>query len=250
MSMRNITAGFRAKSIIILLLNIAISGSYAESLKEEKVRESYVIGKSGLNRITMLPHKIVSVAGDNSQYKLQSDKDGSSIYIMPIAKVNQKIELSVRSDVGEIRDLELEAVAGPGRTVKLCSRERVDCGCMQRQDIKKMISSMQKKEKGDYRVRKLNRNIANNYNLKIIQKASYRYRDLRGGVLEVRAIRPRGRSLVSVSDLNAGMFADLFEGVVATSIGKEVASGAVSVFVVTSAAGVGKKGSREKCQIN
>ena len=235
MSKRDISIGFKTKAIIILLLNIALTGSsYAEDAKDGKVRESYVIGKSGLNRITMLPHKIVSVAGDNSQYKLQSDKDGSSIYIMPIAKANQTIELSVRSDVGEIKDLVLKVVPGRGQTIKLNNTKKLDLAWEQKREIKKMISSMQKKERGGYRVRKLNRNIANNYNLKIMQKALYRYKNLRGAVLEVTPRRTSSKSMILPSDVNEEMFAKLFSGIVATSINKGSSDKEILVFVVTS----------------
>lgn len=235
MNIQNISVSFRAKAIVILLLNSIFSGSsYANSLEASKVRESYIIGKSGLNRITMLPHKIVSVAGDNSQYKLQSDKDGSSIYIMPIAKPNQKIELSVRSDVGQIKDLQLKVVSGHGRTIKLNNPKKLDNLQEQKAEIKRMISSMQKKEKGDYRVRKLNRNIANNYKLKITQKASYQYKDLRGAVLEVKPTRLYGKSIIFPSDLNEEMFAKLFSKPLATSIKNDSSDKAVLVFIVTS----------------
>lgn len=229
--------GFKTKVIIILFLNIALTGSpCAANIKEEQVRDSYDIGKSGLNRITMLPHKIVSVAGDNSQYKLQSDKDGSSIYIMPIAKANQTIELSIRSDVGEIRDLELKVVSGRGRTIKLNNTKKLDVALEQKGEIKKMINSMQKKERGGYRVRKLNRNIANNYNLKIMQKALYQYKDLRGAVLEVTPIRSSSKSTILPSDVNEEIFAKLFSGTVATNINKASSDKALIVFVVTSLA--------------
>lgn len=237
MNMKGIPIGFKTKAIIILLLNIALTGaSYAEDAKDGKVRESYDIGKSGLNRITMLPHKIVSVAGDNSQYKLQSDKDGSSIYIMPIVKANQTIELSVRSDVGEIKDLVLKVVPGRGQTIKLNNTKKLDLAWEQKREIKKMISSMQKKERGGYRVRKLNRNIANNYNLKIMQKALYRYKDLRGAVLEVTPIRSSSKSMILPSDVNEEMIAKLFNGTVATNINKTSSDKTLIVFVVTSVA--------------
>ena len=237
MSIRNTLVSFRIKVIIILLLNFALtSASFAEDAKEEKIRESYDIGKSGLNRITMLPYKIVSVVGDNSQYKLQSDKDGSSIYIMPIAKSNQIIELSIRSDIGEIKDLELKVVSGHGRTIKLEATKKLDLALEQKREIKQMISSMQKKERGGYRVRKLNRNIANNYNLKIMQKALYRYKDLRGAVLEVTPSRSSSKSMILPSDVNEEMFAKLFSGTVATHINKDSSNKALMVFVVTSIA--------------
>lgn len=234
MSIRNTLVSFRIKVIIILLLNIALMGSsYA---KDTKIRESYIIGKSGLNRITMLPHKIVSVTGDNSQYKLQSEKDGSSIYIMPIVKPDQIIELSIRSDIGEIKDLELKVVSGRGRTIKLEATKKLDLALEQKREIKQMISSMQKRERGGYRVRKLNRNIANNYNLKIMQKALYRYKDLRGAVLEVTPIRSSSKSIILPSDVNEEMFAKLFSGTVATHINKDSSNKALMVFVVTSIA--------------
>lgn len=99
-----------------------------------------------------------------------------------------------------------------------------------------MISSMQKKERGGYRVRKLNRNIANNYNLKIMQKALYRYKDLRGAVLEVTPIRSSSKSIILPSDVNEEMFAKLFSGTVATHINKDSSNKALMVFVVTSIA--------------
>lgn len=237
MSIRNTLVSFRIKVIIILLLNFALtSASFAEDVKDGKIRESYVIGKSGLNRITMLPYKIVSVVGDNSQYKLQSEKDGSSIYIMPIVKPDQIIELSIRSDIGEIKDLELKVVSGHGRTIKLEATKKLDLALEHKREIKQMISSMQKKERGGYRVRKLNRNIANNYNLKIMQKALYRYKDLRGAVLEVTPSRSSSKSMILPSNVNEEMFAKLFSGTVATHINKDSSNKALIVFVVTSIA--------------
>jgi hypothetical protein len=93
---------------------------------------------------------------------------------------------------------------------------------------------MQKKKRGGYRVRKLNRNIANNYNLKIMQKALYQYKDLRGAVLEVTPSRSPNKSMILPSDVNEEMFAKLFNGTVATKINKASSNKALIVFVVTS----------------
>ena len=228
----------KGRSVVILCLGwlaLFTGNVFANehSATTSTARESYQIGKSGLNRITMLPHKIVSVAGDSSEYKLQSDADGSSIFVMPLADIGKDIELSLRSDIGEIRDLNLKVVSGRGRTIKLHNASKLDLAALEKQEVQNMISAMQKKVRGGYRVRKHKRLIKNEHNLNIIQKASYSYKDLSGAVLLVRPLKSSRKKDLKASDVNHLMFNNLFKGTLAVSIEDNVSDKGVMVFVVT-----------------
>lgn len=233
-----------SQKIVVIFMLLLSSASAAEQVAKiataekgnsELRRERYVIGKSGLNRISMLPHKIIQVVGDNSQYHLKSDRDGSSIYIMPLAEVGQKIELSIRADIGQVRDLELEVASGRGRTIKLQTVKRLDLLAETKGEIKKMLTAMRLREKGKYQVNRLNRNIANDYGLKIKQVASYRYQDLTGAVLEISRMPGKAtrQQLLTAAELLAMPFAELFSGVVAVSIdSNRDATKTARVFVI------------------
>ena len=198
-------------------------------------KEKFEIGKAGLNRITMMPYKIIQAVGDESQYKLKYDKDGGSVYVMPMVHIGKVIELSMRSDIGEIRDLELSVVSGRGKTIKLENIKKLDLIEEQKKEIKEMISSMVRKNKGKYQIRKLDRNIVNNYGFKIKQRVAYQYKDLSGAVLEVSRISNKSsrRLLISSDDIDEKMFSKLFENVIGISIDKAKLQKTISVFVVT-----------------
>jgi hypothetical protein len=77
------------------------------------------ISKSGLNRISNPPYKIVQMTGDDSRYRMKSDQDGANIYFMPLTDVGSMIELSIKNNIGVVYDLELKVENISGQSISI-----------------------------------------------------------------------------------------------------------------------------------
>ena len=111
----------KSKHILLLVIfsllgEVAVAANFKLNLQN---RIKTQISKSGLNRITMLPHRITQVTGDESKYKLKFDEDGSNIYIMPTGKIGETIELSIKSSTNLVQDMLLEVAGIAGRSISL-----------------------------------------------------------------------------------------------------------------------------------
>jgi len=171
------------------------------------------ISKSGLNRITMLPHRIIQVTGDESKYKLKFDEDGSNIYIMPTGKIGETIELSIKSTTNLVQDMLLEVAGINGRSIYLQQDNGTEeSGKLINTEIKSMLRSMRSGEKGKYYVQASNRAISNKLGLDIRQVQTYRWGNMIGAVIEIK-----NKSIIPVK-ISEQDIATLYQKVRAVSI--------------------------------
>jgi hypothetical protein len=108
------------------------------------------ISKSGLNRITNHPYRIVQVTGDESKYRMKHDEDGENVFLMPLGKVGDRIEISLKYNIGTVHDLELEVAAIKGQSINIDSLNvsKTDYRDQLRQDLSEMLSAMSSSQKG------------------------------------------------------------------------------------------------------
>jgi len=174
---------------ILLLVIFSLLGEVAVAANFKLNSQNRIktqISKSGLNRITMLPHRITQVTGDESKYKLKFDKDGSNIYIMPTGKVGETIELSIKSTTNLVQDMLLEVAGIAGRSICLQHYNHTDKNSgLINSEIKSMLRSMMSREKGKYYMQASNRAIANKLDLEIRQVQTYRWGNMIGAVIDI-----------------------------------------------------------------
>ena len=171
------------------------------------------ISKSGLNRISMLPHRITQVTGDESKYKLKYDEDGSNIYIMPVGKIGETIELSIKSTGNLVQDMSLEVANIAGRTIILeqdQSAEYVTEIIMN--EAKLMLKSMMDGRKGKYYILDNEQIIPNKLGLNIKQVKIYRWSNISGAIIE---IENNSKSPITISE---DKIAYLYRSVLMTAI--------------------------------
>ena len=145
------------------------------------------ISQGGLNRLSNWPYQIIQVTGDQSAYRLEYDEDGSNIFLMPLKKVGEKIELSIRNNAGLTQDLELEVAPIKGQSIQIESRPRPSDGQSNEElnDVQQILSAMLGARADKFYVQDLHQ-VGHLDNLEIIQTKLYRWQHLRGGVLIVR----------------------------------------------------------------
>lgn len=197
--------------IRIIAMILAMTGMLETSfaihlIRNEEQRLKADISKSGLNRITMKPCRILQVTGDDTKYRLIHDDDGKNIYLMPKVSVGELIELSLRNDLGEVQDLELKVSNVKGQSIVIQS-QRKNQDKEIKQEVFAMMKAMMRGHEGKYFVEKKQRNIDNKYGVVIRQVKSYRYGDLSGGVFELSGNRTKDSGYISRQE-----FIELFEG--------------------------------------
>lgn len=201
---------------ILLLAAFALLGEVAVAANFKLNSQNRIktqISKSGLNRITMLPHRITQVTGDESKYKLKFDEDGSNIYIMPTGKIGETIELSIKSTTNLVQDMLLEVAGIAGRSIYLEHDNSTDeGGKLINFEIKSMLRSMMSREKGKYYMQASNRAIANKLNLDIRQVQTYRWSNMIGAVID---IENKSNLPINISEQD---IASLYQKVKAVSI--------------------------------
>lgn len=228
----------RLKFIKQIILLLALSGhstvAVASNFKlNSEARIKTQISKSGLNRISMLPHRITQVTGDESKYKLKFDDDGSNIYIMPIGKVGETIELSIKSTTHLVQDMLLEVANIAGRSINL--QQGKDSKLPEKlidAEIKQMLKAMMHQEKGKYYVQAGgNRTIANKLTLDIKQVQTYKWDNITGVVID---IKNQSKSPVNISEHD---IATLYQQVKAVSIdgihSSVAAKSKIKAYVIT-----------------
>ena len=213
----------------VLLSEVAVAANFKLN-SQSRIKTQ--ISKSGLNRITMLPHRITQVTGDESKYKLKFDEDGSNIYIMPTGKIGETIELSIKSSTNLVQDMLLEVADIAGRSIYLQQDNATAVeGKLINAEIKSMLRSMRSGEKGKYYVQASNRIIANKLGLYIRQVQTYRWEGLVGAVIE---IENKSKLPVNISEQD---IAALYQKVRAVSIDgiypSIVAKSKVRAYVIT-----------------
>lgn len=149
-------------------------------------RISTQISKAGLNRITMLPHRIVQITGDESKYKLKYDEDGGNIYIMPLCNIDEEIEISIKGSGDLIQDMLLQVKDIQGQSINLYQdHERQYSSSFSMDEAKLMLKNMRDQEIGKYYVLDENRSIKNKTKFGLKQIKTYRWGGITGVVLEL-----------------------------------------------------------------
>lgn len=170
---------------IFLVYFFMVNGGYALEISPIIIEKQLVeISKSGLNRITMLPHHIIKILGDESKYKVEIDEKGSDIYIMPLCKVGEKIEISLKTSSNLSLDLELLVVEGHGKTIHF-KRNAAIKHSKNTQEIEAILKAMQLEQFDKYYVSDVNHLISAKSGMNIQQLKIYKYQNIIGRILVI-----------------------------------------------------------------
>ena len=150
---------------------------------EEKLKVK--ISKSGLNRISNPPYKIVQVTGDDSKFRLKYDEDGTNIYFMPLSKQGENIEISIKNNAGFVQDLQLLVSNIKGRSIIIDGKTTELLELPQKNDIAEMLRAMKDRVNGKFYVQSTNQMFGAIGVLTLKQTKTYKYKNLVGGVFEV-----------------------------------------------------------------
>lgn len=197
-------------AIVLGSFIVCVPSGYATLYKlneEQKIRVN--ISKYGLNRITMPPYEIKQVTGDDNRYKLKYDPDGRNVYLAPLVKVDDVIEISLKNSIGVVQDMELVVQNIKGQTITIDSRNTDMVGRLvldTDDNAKKMMQHMHQNIVGKFYVRDSNINIPNPFGLNIRQIKFYKYDHLEGAVL---LVTNKGKSILMI---NLNDISKLFKG--------------------------------------
>jgi hypothetical protein len=147
---------------------------------------SLKISKSGLNRISNPPYKITQLTGDESKFRIKYDEDGSNIYFMPLVKVGDVIEVSIKNNIGHIQDLEFTIDNIKGKSIVIDGKANLNMDKMQKSNVAQMLRAMKDNVDSKFYVQKANQNLGSINNLQVKQTKIYRYKELAGGVFELK----------------------------------------------------------------
>ena len=168
------------------------------------------ISKSGLNRISNPPYKIVQVTGDDSKFRLKYDDDGANIYFMPINQVAESCEISIKNNAGFVQDLELVVSNIKGKSVIIDSKTTSKLENLQLSNISEMLRAMKDDLDDKFYVQINKQKLDNIASLQVTQKKIYKYKNLVGGVFEVK--NPSNKEVI----LDLAAFANRFDNVKAS----------------------------------
>lgn len=168
------------------------------------------ISKSGLNRISNPPYKIVQVTGDDNKFRLKYDDDGTNIYFMPIVPVGESCEISIKNNAGFVQDVELIVSDIKGRSVIIDSKITSKLENLQLSDISEMLRAMRNNTEDRFYVQTRRQKLDNLDSLKVTQKKIYKYKNLVGGVFEIK--NPTKKEVI----LNLEEFTNRFDNVKAS----------------------------------
>ena len=168
------------------------------------------ISKAGLNRISNPPYKIVQVTGDDSKFRLKYDDDGTNIYFMPIVPVGETCEISIKNNAGFVQDVELIVSNIKGRSVIIDSKTTSKLENLQLSNISEMLRAMRDDTEDRFYVQTRRQKLDNLDSLKVTQKKIYKYKNLVGGVFEIK--NPTKKEVT----LNLAEFTNRFDNVKAS----------------------------------
>ena len=228
----------------------------------ERIRA--ILSSSSINRISFDKSPIAQIVGDESEYSVLTDDMGINIFLIPKVPAGEKIELTLISTTGAIADLTLHVADISGQVIEIgkgtSTGELLEHEKDSMNEIANMLRYMIKDEPGKYYIKQVKRKITsikaqivsnlNNANaanaanainptnintldvsnaeLDIIQDRSYRFGNLSGARLVVKAKNLAKKKSVSLSETD---FKPLFEGVRAVSITNKILSPGNSSFV-------------------
>ena len=144
------------------------------------------ISKTGLNRISNPPYKITQVTGDESKYRLKHDEDGLNIYIMPLCEVGKDIEISIRNNAGFVQDLLLRVSDTKGRVIVIEGGRVNNLEQLRTSILSRMLRAMKDDVADIFYVQSGLLQISDTGGLKAKQIKTYQYKNLRGGIFELR----------------------------------------------------------------
>jgi len=144
------------------------------------------ISKTGLNRISNPPYKITQVTGDESKYRLKHDEDGLNIYIMPLCEVGKDIEISIRNNAGFVQDLLLRVSDTKGRVIVIEGGRVNNPEQLRTSILSRMLRAMKDDVADIFYVQSGLLQISETGGLKAKQIKTYQYKNLRGGIFELR----------------------------------------------------------------
>lgn len=175
--------------IIAVLTSLLVSStSLASVIKaNEPERIVHKISKSGLNRITNPPYTIAQVTGDEGSYKLKYDEDGQNIYLIPLLKVGEKIELSLKNNSGFVQDLELEVANISGQTIYIDGYKSPAFSSENlKSNLSLMLKAMKHNKTDKFYVQNINNKLGVIDGLELLQTKLYRWENLKGGVFLIK----------------------------------------------------------------
>lgn len=204
---------------LALVMNTKVSLGAAVINMDSHKRVEAVIGAQTINRIEVAS-EILEIVGDELKYQVVVSKDYKQIFITPKVEVGEIVDLSVVMVGGLVQDLRLTVGDVPARTIILVDLKNKgqsqqitssDQTKLSKQDkeIAEVLQHMHDNEKGKYNIKLMQRNILQSLEKRIIQKASYRYKEYIGVILEIENLTKQ--SLL----LNKDELKDLFKGSVA-----------------------------------
>lgn len=144
------------------------------------------ISKTGLNRISNPPYKITQVTGDESKYRLKHDEDGLNIYIMPLCEVGKDIEISIRNNAGFVQDLLLRVSDTKGKVIVIDGHSANNPEQLGNSILSRMLRAMKDDVADIFYVQSGLLQISDITGLKVNQIKTYQYKNLRGGIFELR----------------------------------------------------------------
>jgi len=153
---------------------------------QPEAKLSLKISKSGLNRISNPPYKITQLTGDESKFRIKYDEDGSNIYFMPLVKVGDVIEVSIKNNVGHIQDLEFSVANIKGKSIVIDGMANLNIDKIQKSDVAQMLRAMKDNVDSKFYVQTINQSLGSIKNLQVKQTKIYRYKELAGGVFELK----------------------------------------------------------------
>lgn len=173
--------------LILTLPLICTNVVKADNYKwDENKKLKVEISKSGLNRISNPPYKIVQVAGDDSKFRLKYDEDGANIYFMPIVKVGESCEINIRNNAGLVQDLELIVTNDKGKSIIIDAIDIAKINNLQLSNVSLMLGAMRDDVEDKFYVQNKRQKPDNVGSLKVYQTKIYKYRELAGGVFEIK----------------------------------------------------------------
>ncbi len=151
--------------------------------------------------------------GDQSAYQLISDLNAANIYITPKLSVGSKFTISLVNNRGQAQDIEFTVQNIAPQAIVIESNEQPLQDCSINDEAINMLKTMKLGYKGKYYLLGSNRFIkSSNPSLRILEKQTYRYKDLVGSVLFIKNLSKQD------IELKAADFEQLFTGTILTSI--------------------------------
>lgn len=204
-------------SLLFVCLSISAPTARGETHRyKEDQRLKVKISKYGLNRISNPPYKIVQVTGDDSKFRIKYDEDGTNIYFMPISKVYESCEISIKNNAGLVQDLELEISNIKGKSIIIDSKTTFKLENLELSNISQMLRAMRDNYADQFYVQTHKQKLDNIGSLKVVQQKIYKYKNLVGGVFEIN--NPSKKAV----SLNLSEFTKRFDNVKASYADKQI----------------------------